>query len=222
MAIPDQKIEVIPSGAALGAEIRGVDLSVDPPGGVVKQILDAFHEHQVIFLRDQGLGDERLIEIGEWFGPMYVPPRGIPMLGTPDQGFVTNISNVGDDAVSTEASKTLTFHTDLQYMPVPLLGSMLYAHEVPEQGGDTLFSNLYQAYDELDADTRRRIAEVAGVGVNPYAGEFARKHRIAGGNQHYVEDDVRFPAPAGSHPSGHGSQGALPQHVRDEAPRCAR
>lgn len=196
MANPNEKLEVIASGGALGAEIRGVDLSVDPTGGVVKQILEAFHEHQVIFLRDQELSDERLIAIAEWFGPMYVPPTGIPMLGTVDQGFVTNISNVGDDAVSTSATKPLTFHTDLQYMPVPLLGSMLYAHEVPEQGGDTLFSNLYQAYEELDEETKKRIAEVQGVGVNPYAGEFARNHRIAGSNQHYVLDDIPdFPHP---------------------------
>ena len=50
---PFPELEIVPSGAALGAEIRGVDLREDPPGGVVMQILDAFHEHLVICFRGQ-------------------------------------------------------------------------------------------------------------------------------------------------------------------------
>ncbi len=187
----DSSLEVVQFDAPLGAEVRGVDLSGDPSGDAVFAIMQAFASHQVLVFPDQSLSDDRLLEISEWWGPRYVAPEGIPMLGGEDQAAVVSISNT-EGGVAGEGA--LPAHTDLQYMPVPLLGAMLYAVEVPPTGGDTSWSNLYQAYDELDGDTKDRIAGVRGIGINPYAGGMAGQ-RIAGANQLYTDEVPDFPHP---------------------------
>lgn len=189
--VVDRSLEVVPFDAPLGAEVRGVDLATDPAGDVVFDILGAFADHQLLVFRDQELSDERLLEIAEWWGPQYAPPEGIPMLGDEDQAAVVSISNTPGGVAGEGA---LPAHTDLQYMPVPLLGAMLYALEVPSSGGDTSWSNLYQAYDELDDETKAAIEGVRGVGINPYAGD-ATGREIAGGNQHYTDEVPDFPHP---------------------------
>ncbi|MGI9604019.1 MAG: TauD/TfdA dioxygenase family protein [Acidimicrobiales bacterium] len=190
-------IEIVPSGAACGAEVRGVDLGRPQPGSVVFALLQAFREHQVLCVRGQTLTDERLLEVGEWFGSPYTPPEGIPVLGDAGQHGVTRISNV-DGGVGGESA--LPFHSDLQYMPLPLLASMLYAVEVPSEGGATYWSNLYQAYDELSDELKATIADVKGIGFNPYAAGGGQS--IAGPNQHTVDHEVPdFPHPiARTHP----------------------
>jgi taurine dioxygenase len=186
-------VEIVPTGGPLGAEVLGVDLSVDPPGEVVYALLQAFAEHHVLLFRGQRLTPQRQLEVAEWFGPRYVPPRDIPVLGDESQPDVVPVSNVAPGGVLGDAE--LAAHSDLQYMPVPLLGSMLYAIEVPEEGGDTSWSNLFQAYDELDASTKRLVAGLSAWAFNPYAGPHAIRE-LGGPNQLYVDHEVpRFPHP---------------------------
>lgn len=187
-------IAVLPTGGPLGAEVRGVDLAEDQPGDVVFQILQAFAEYQVLIFRNQHLTHERQIAVSEWFGPTYVPPAGLPVLGDASQPPVVPVSHVVKDGVL--GTGPLPAHSDLQYMPVPLLGAMLHAVEVPATGGETSWANLYQAYDELDEVTRECVADLKVWAYNPYAGRFA-KLGIGGPNQKSTEGDVpRFPHPA--------------------------
>jgi taurine dioxygenase len=197
VATAAKTLEIVPTGGPLGAEVRGVDLSQDQPGEIVFDILQAFRRHQVLFFRGQDLTEERFIRVGEWFGPMYTPPPGIPMLGDEDQGLVTTLENLGNEGV-TANNLPLPPHSDLQYMPVPLLGAMLFAVEVPAEGGDTGWANLYQAYDELDDETKRKLEGVRGIGFNPYAGMFGKavSTMMRDGQQKFVAEDVpEFPHP---------------------------
>lgn len=185
--------EVVPTGGPLAAEIRGVDLAREQSGETIHAVLRAFEAHHVLIFRGQSLSKERLLEVSEWFGPRYVPPPDLPVLGGEDQPPVVPVSNVVEGGVL--GSGPIAAHSDLAYMPVPLLGSMLHADEVPAEGGDTSWANLHQAYDELDAATRDEVAGLRVWAFNPYAGRHAVRG-LAGPNQKYVAEEVpRFPHP---------------------------
>lgn len=179
-------VTIEPTGGALGAEVLGVDLSGPVHGATVFALLVAFREHHVLLFRDQDLDDERQLEVAEWFGPRYVPPKDLPVLGDDTQPPVVAVSN-GPGGVLGDGE--LAAHSDLQYMPVPLLGSMLHAKVIPSSGGDTSWSNLHLAYDELDKALRDRIDGRRAWAFNPYAGRRAIRD-LAGPNQRYVEEDV--------------------------------
>ncbi len=186
MTVTTASVGVEPKGGPLGAEVRGVDLAVDQDGATVFAILEAFRRHHVLVFRDQHVTPERQLELAEWFGPRYVPPADIPVLGDETQPPVVDVSN---DPGGVLGDGELGAHSDLQYMPVPLLGSILVAEVVPSEGGDTSWSNLHLAYDELDADLRRDVEGRRAWAFNPYAGSSAIRS-LAGPNQRYVEDDV--------------------------------
>lgn len=175
-----------PTGGPLGAEVRGVDLARPVPGDVVFAILEAFRRHHVLLFRDQELDDDRQLEIAEWFGPRYVPPADLPVLGDETQPPVVAVSN---DPGGVLGDGELAAHSDLQYMPVPLLGSILHAKVIPPAGGDTSWSNLHLAHDELDDDLRSQVEGRRAWAFNPYAGRRAIRE-LAGPNQRYVEDEV--------------------------------
>ncbi len=181
-------IEVVPFGGPLGAEVRGLDLAGEPPGEVVFQILTAFHAHHVLLFRDQHLTRERLLEVGQWFGPIFTPPPDIPVLGGADQHPVVAVSNVAEGGVAGDGP--LPTHSDLHNMPTPAAVSLLLALEVPERGGETSWSNLHQAYDELEPEIRERIRGLRGTSPNPYVGERPTALSAAGPNQLFRDDPV--------------------------------
>lgn len=188
-------MDITPCEAPLGAEVTGLDLTVDPSGDEVFELLDAFRRHHVLVFKKQKLSDERLRAVAAWFGSPYTPPEGIPMFGDGEQGEVAVLSNRDDRGVGSRIA--LPHHTDLQYMPIPLLGAALHAVTVPPPaaGGDTLWANLHQAYDELDDATRDRLADLRGISLNPFAGSGLGRE-FTGDGQHFVADEVpQFPHP---------------------------
>lgn len=188
------RINIEPIDGPLGAIVHG-DLSTDPSGEDIWAIVEAFTKHHVLVIKGQPMTDDRLLQIASWFGPQYVAPPGIPVLGTDDQGAVTVLSN--RDEIGVGSRVALPFHSDFQFMPVPLKGAVLHAVEVPppSAGGNTSWSNMHLALDELDADLRSRIDGVRGIGINPYAGD-GKGHGFTGDNQIYTKDSVPdFPHP---------------------------
>ena len=137
-----QTIDVRPVAGALGAEIHGVDLSDEVPGEQFAEIRRAFGDYGVIFFRDQALKPEQHIAFAERWAPIDVNrffthvdgyPQIAQVLKEPDQR-----DNIGSG-----------WHTDHSYDVEPAMGSILYALEVPESGGDTMFSSMYRAYETL-------------------------------------------------------------------------
>jgi taurine dioxygenase len=135
-------IRVVPLSAYVGAEIGGVDLAAPVPDPVMAEIRDAFGEYGVVFFRDQPLTPEQHVAFAERFAPIdinrfFATVPGYPMIAEvrkePEQQ-----RNIGGG-----------WHTDHSYDEAPALGSMLYAREVPQTGGDTLFASMYAAYDAL-------------------------------------------------------------------------
>ena len=140
---------------ALGAEISGIDVADlnDAEFGTVR---DAFHDYQVVVFRDQKLSVEEHIDFSRRFGDMEIHistdnllkdhPEILLVTNKKENGKYIGVENAGDE-----------WHSDLSYMEKPSLGSLLYALEISEQGGDTEWSNMYTAYETLPDDTRQRI-----------------------------------------------------------------
>ena len=152
-------LDVVPSGAALAAEVRGVDLRrIDDEDFAA--IHHAWLDHLVLLFRGQRLTDDELIAFSRRFGDLDWAPiqeTGRRFVdGHPEIYVVSNVIENGMPIGSLGAGEAV-WHTDMSYVPDPPKASMLYALEIPPAGGNTGFCSMYRAYDELPADLRRRI-----------------------------------------------------------------
>jgi taurine dioxygenase len=156
-------ITVVPTGGALGAEIRNVDLRTIGDGDFAV-ILGAWHDHLMLVFRGQKLNDEELIEFSRRFGELDWAPvqeTGRRFVeGHPEIYVVSNVVENGVPIGSLGAGEA-AWHTDMSYLEVPPKASMLYALEVPPTGGDTYFNNMYAAYEILPGQLKRRIEGVS-------------------------------------------------------------
>jgi taurine dioxygenase len=144
---------------ALGAEISGVDLR-DPIDATLKQkLLDTWHQHLVILLRNQDLDEDAEVRFAESFGSLAKTTSGRKYEGIKHPA-VMLISNIRKDgkAIGALPDGEMHFHTDQCHQEIPAKATVLYALEVPSKGGDTLFSNAYAAYETLPDHVKNRIA----------------------------------------------------------------
>jgi len=153
-------IEVVPTGAALGAEVRGIDLSRPLSARDRRVILDAFHEHLVIYFRDQKLNDKQLVEFSSCFGEVMVDKRPVDYfreLDTDMPDVVDVVSNLTIDGkpIGALGSGEAVWHTDT--LPIPNSALVLHALEVAESGGNTRFANCYAAYEALPIGIKAEI-----------------------------------------------------------------
>ena len=155
-------LSVIPTGAALGAEIRGVDLrSVDRDA--FRAIHGAWLDHQVLLFRDQRLSDQDLIAFSRRFGDLDQAPiqeNGRRFVeGCPEIYIVSNVVEKGV-AIGSLGAGEAVWHTDMSYLPDPPKASVLYALEVPPTGGDTSFCTMYGAWESLPDGLRKTAQEL--------------------------------------------------------------
>ena len=158
-AITD-RIQVVPTGAAIAAEIRGVDLRrIDD--AAFAAIHRAWLDHLVLLFREQVLDYDDLIAFSRRFGDLDLAPiqeNGRRFVdGHPEIYVVSNVIENGV-AIGSLGAGEAVWHTDMSYLDDPPKASMLYAIEVPPSGGNTGFTNMYHACDELPDALRRRVA----------------------------------------------------------------
>ncbi len=155
-------LDIRPTGAALGAEIRGIDLSQPLDDATFRAIEDALHEHEVIFFRGQTLKPEQHIAFSRRFGELELHVRKeCCKPGYPEIFVVSNIIENGKPIGTQDAG--LFWHSDLAYMAVPSRGSLFYALEVPHDDagkplGDTMFASMTAAWKALPGDIRQTVA----------------------------------------------------------------
>jgi taurine dioxygenase len=157
---PDSGIEIVPTGAALGAEVRGVDLkSLDD--AQFEALKRAWHRHEVLLIRGQTLADQDLIAFSRRFGDLDWAPvqeTGRRFVeGLPEIYIVSNVMMNGEPIGSLGAGEAV-WHTDMSYLDKPPMASTLYALEVPPSGGNTSFCSMYAIHEALPAELKRRIA----------------------------------------------------------------
>jgi taurine dioxygenase len=155
-------IDVVPTGGPLAAEVRGIDLrSLDDQKFAA--LRRAWHQHQVLLIRSQTLSDQDLIDFSRRFGDLDWAPvqeTGRRFVeGLPEIYIVSNVKVNGEPIGSLGAGEAV-WHTDMSYLDVPPMASMLYALEVPPSGGNTSFCSMYAIYEALPADMKQRIASL--------------------------------------------------------------
>jgi taurine dioxygenase len=153
-------ITVTPSGAALGADISGIDLAGPVSNAEFQAVADAWRDHLVLRFRGQQLDDKQLTEFSARFGDLDdapVRPTNIPY--HPERKEIAVISNIveGDTPIGGLGNSELVWHQDMSYKDLPPKASLLYGVELPSEGGDTAFYNLYAALETLPAALRNRI-----------------------------------------------------------------
>lgn len=141
-----ETITVTPCSPHIGAEIGGVDLTRELPPQQIEEIRAAFIQYQVIFLREQKINFEDQIRFASCFGPLGRHVGVNTISKTTENPLVRKFHY---DETSTRVSGE-NFHSDQSCAEIPPLGSMLYNHTVPpDGGGDTLFASMYSAYEAL-------------------------------------------------------------------------
>ena len=189
---------IAPLPAALGAQVTGLDATRPLPASQVCSLKQALLEYHVLVIKNQRLEDDAFARLASYFGSVFHPPANVPVLGSdPYGGNTPDIVQVSNLAGGVLGHDELSAHADHHWTPTPSSGSLLYAVEVPSVGGDTTWYNLAQAYDELDAGTRREIDGLQLITYNP----FLRKLKpLASGFPLYRTPDIEPLSPFEVHP----------------------
>ncbi len=171
-----------PVTGAIGAVVEGADLSGKLDNAVIGEIRNALWDHQVLFLRGQHLGISQLKRVTEAFGPLQRLPY---VEAIPDEPDVIGVRKKSTDR------KVGVFggnwHSDFSFLDHPPAGSLLTAIEVPEVGGDTIWSNQIAAFETLPEDLKSVVEGREAIHVGkPHGVKFAPK-----GNQRSTVKMVR-------------------------------
>ena len=150
-----RKIGVVPVSGAIGAEISGVDLTM-LNDETWAEIHRAFLDHLVVFFHHQTITPEQMIAFSRRFGEIGYYPFVKGMAAYPE------IVEVRKEPEEKENFGGI-WHSDTTYLATPPLGAVLYAKDLPPHGGDTLWSNMYLAYDALSDGMKRLLGGLKGV-----------------------------------------------------------
>jgi len=187
-----QKIEVRPVSGALGAEISGVDPSQPLDEAVLGEIHSAWLEHLVLFFRDLDLTPAQFKAFAELFGDIEVHP------------FIRSRVDGEPKVESLElaetpplAPPTSLLHIDLSSSEIPTKGTVLYAVDVPEAGGDTIWVNCYAAYEGLSEPMQEFVCGLKGLFP---ALDSAALDRIVKGGDTAMKTAERFQQEPTEHP----------------------
>ena len=157
----------------LGAEVTGVDLSEDIDDGQFSEILDAFHNYQVLFFKNQReISPEMQVKFGKRFGDLHTHPAAPTMDGHPE---VFEIHATKDSKIANGEF----WHSDVSCDEMPPLGTMLQIHILPACGGDTMFSNMYSAYESLSLPLREMLDHMTAIHESEhiYKGRYSDRGR---------------------------------------------
>ncbi len=149
-------IEVQAITPAIGAELLGVDFSGSVSPSQYDEIYQALIDHIVIFIRGSQITPQNHLAFAELFGVLDSPHPIYPHVeGHKNIVLLENNLQTPPD--------TNSWHTDLTYKPAQAFASILVARQVPEVGGDTLWSSNYAAYDRLSEGMQRDLEGLAAV-----------------------------------------------------------
>jgi taurine dioxygenase len=151
-----QTLKIHRLAGALGAEVAGVDLAQLLPDETIAAIRQALVEHQVIFFRDQALTPAQQSAFGARFGPLNIHPY---VAGMTEHPAVMEVIKEPQERVNFGGG----WHSDMSFLERPAIGSILYAVETPEFGGDTLFASQAAAFEALSPGLQRTLEGLNAV-----------------------------------------------------------
>ena len=161
--VADSRLKLTPLSAGFGVKACGIDLSKDLDLAEIGLIREAWQQHGVLLIPGQQLGELEQVRFGECFGELahtqgdYAISKSHPAIM-----YVTNEKADGE-YVGALPDGEMYFHSDMCYVERPSMSTILYAMNIPSVGGNTLFANMYQAYDTLPEATKQRLACLRAV-----------------------------------------------------------
>jgi taurine dioxygenase len=160
---------VRPLSGALGAEVAGIDLAGLDDAGFAA-LYDAFLTHHVVVLRDQSLDPDQQLAFARRFGEIHLHPyvEGLP--GRPE---VLEVLKTESDTRNFGGR----WHSDQMYTSEPAKCTILYAREIPDVGGDTIFASLHLAYERLSPAMQRLLQGLRGHNIGDRADRYGGKSR---------------------------------------------
>ncbi len=142
-------LEILPLTPTIGAEIRGIDLARPLDAGAVGHLRTALLDWKVLFFPDQTITTEQHLAFARNFGDLEVHPFAPHKPGYPEVLALTHDKD--------NKGRENTWHSDVTWREIPSMGSILRAVEVPPVGGDTLFANMYAAYEGLSDKVKEQV-----------------------------------------------------------------
>jgi len=189
------KIKVRLLSEACGAEISGVDLSKPLSEAEVAAIKDAWGKHLVLVFRGQKVSQEDQLRFAAYFGDLGSRKKAPEALrlraeGTQqDNEKVLLVSNIKVDGkpIGAFGEGEFWFHIDSGYTAKPYKYTFLYALELPSRGGNTMFSNMYKAYDAVPAVLKDKLKGKKALHIHEYnrAKQASSSGDISGIPHHY-------------------------------------
>jgi len=178
-------LTLTPLTTALGAEVSGVDLSAPLDERTMGALHRAFLDHLVLVFREQTLTPHRQVGIARLFGQPAIYPFVQGLAEAPE---VHEILKTEHETVNFGGS----WHSDTAYKPQPDKATLLYAHEVPRTGGDTLFANMYLGYEALSDAMKAMLAGLIAIynSEKGYGGARKAKMQALAGFKDTIKDDV--------------------------------
>ena len=176
-----QSFTICPTGGGVGAFVEGLDLTGEISAETTEGLKRSLGEHGVLFFRQQHLSPEQHIAFAQGFAPININRFFTPVDGHPAIAEVCkepdHNRNIGG-----------FWHTDHTYDDEPAMGSILLAKEVPGSGGDTIFANMYSAYDTLSEGLKETLGTMRAVHSSRHAfGAQTHYHKEANGRFHNPE-----------------------------------
>ena len=158
------ELQIVPIGAALGAEIRGVDLAQPLSPGMVMRLRQVLYQHLVLLFPEQSLSEEEQVRFANYFGK---PSRPVHKQehATKELFIISNLEENGKP-LGEFGNYELQFHADCAYLHLPSQVGTLYAVEATKTGGETQFCNSYAAYETLDPLLKARIKGLRAVNLH--------------------------------------------------------
>lgn len=169
-------IEVTPLASACGAEIKGIDLTKPLRTAEVQAVRDAWNKHLVLVFRGQQLSQDDQLRFASYFGELGSRKKAPEPLRARAEGveqdhekvlLVTNIKVEGK-AIGAFGDGEFWFHIDSGYSPKPYKYTFLYALELPSRGGNTMFSNMYKAYDAVPPVLKEKLKGKKALHIHEY------------------------------------------------------
>ena len=190
----DNLLQISRLSEPAGAEISGIDLSLELDDKKRDQIYNALLQHHVLVIRDQNLTPEQQMVLTARFGEpeshVFHDAKG---RSGPQVHVVNNLDKTGKPSSRPATFGSFYWHTDKSYHEIPSLATFLHARELPPGGGgDTEFANMYRAYETLDDTVKNHIANLRAL----HSWEANRRNT---GNRPATEEEKRLRPPV-SHP----------------------
>ncbi|MEX0603572.1 MAG: TauD/TfdA family dioxygenase [Marinobacter sp.] len=158
--------QTVPLSPALGAEVKGVDLT-RMNASEAQALNELWLKHHVLVVRDSPLGEDQLVEFARAFGSIENARKMSPLAKRPEIMVISNIRE-GGAALGALPDGELYWHFDRVHQTVPNKAGVLHAIELPSKGGETRFSSTCKAYDALPEDTKRKLEGLTALNTYQY------------------------------------------------------